>query len=206
MTASGDVSVTGDVTANLLASQTLRLFANANQIVVGLPNEVKLNIDTSSNRTITIGSTAGLNANVVLTESAQTINGVKTFSSTAVFLAGFSIASLTLSAVSNQLTLGTGNQITLNAPTPAASLTYSLPDVGVNANFVMTQGAQTINGVKTFSNTVVFLAGFSIASLTLSAISNQLTMGTGNQIILNAPTPAASPAARMPRWAVSFSS
>ena len=34
----------------------------------------------------------------------------------------------------------------------AANLTYTVPDVGANANFVMSEGAQTINGAKTFSS------------------------------------------------------
>ena len=54
-------------------------------------------------------------------------------------------ASMTLTATSNQLTLGTTNTITLSATAPAASRTYIISDAGANANFVMdTASALTI--------------------------------------------------------------
>ncbi len=192
------VNVTGDIQSHLVAAQTLRLLANSNQILVGSPNITTINIDCSANRTIGLPSTSGLNADIVLTEGTQTINGVKTFTDMVVFLSSFSIASLALTAVSNQLTMGTGQTITVNAPTPAASRTYTMPDVLANANFIMSEGAQTLNGVKTFSATAVFLAGFSLASLTLTAVSNQLTLGSVSTITVNAPTPAASRTYTMP--------
>jgi hypothetical protein len=57
----------------------------------------------------------------------------------------------------NQLELGNpaGNNTTINAPLPAADRVYTIPDVGANANFVMTQGSQTIAGGKVFSGTLV---------------------------------------------------
>lgn len=113
---------------------------------------------------------------VVFTTGDQTISGIKTFTDVPVFEAGFNLAVLNLTAVADQLTLGSGNTIKLNAPTPAASRIYSLPDVGANANFILSEGNQTINGVKTFSDVVVFLSGFSLGSLTLSNNSNQLTL------------------------------
>ena len=42
---------------------------------------------------------------------------------------------------------GTLTQININS---VAARTYSIPDSGANANFVMTEGNQSINGVKTF--------------------------------------------------------
>lgn len=50
-------------------------------------------------------------------------------------------------------TLANGqNTLTITPPASvAANLTYTVPDVGANANFVMSEGAQTINGAKTFS-------------------------------------------------------
>lgn len=46
-------------------------------------------------------------------------------------------ASETLTAVSNQLTLGTTNTATISASAPAASRTYTIADPGANAHFVM---------------------------------------------------------------------
>lgn len=41
---------------------------------------------------------------------------------------------------------------TITATAPAADRTLTIPDPGVNASFVMTEGAQTVNGVKTFGS------------------------------------------------------
>jgi len=43
---------------------------------------------------------------------------------------------------------------TITNASQAAARTYTIPDAGANASFVMTEGAQTINGVKTFGNEV----------------------------------------------------
>lgn len=54
----------------------------------------------------------------------------------------------TFSAASNQLFLGSG--VTVNALTPVASRIYTIPDTGTaQANFVMTEGQQTIHGALT---------------------------------------------------------
>ncbi len=194
----GGVNTTDLIASGNITGSRLILMANTTQITLGSSTKTILDIDSSANRTISIPSTGGLNANIILSEGAQTINGVKTFTDMVVFLSSFSIASLALTAVSNQLVMGTGQTVTVNAPTPAASRTYTMPDVLANASFVMTEGAQTLNGVKTFSATAVFLAGFSLASLTLSAVTNQLTLGSINTITVNAPTPAASRTYTMP--------
>ena len=47
--------------------------------------------------------------------------------------------------------MGTTNTTTLTATAPAASRTYTIPDAGANASFVMTEGSQIINGTKTLS-------------------------------------------------------
>lgn len=80
----------------------------------------------ATSRTVTIPD-PGAAGNFVMTEGAQTINGVKTFGSTPVL----STAALT-----------------------ANGDTLTIQDLG-NANFVQSEGAQTINGVKTFGSTPV---------------------------------------------------
>ena len=65
-------------------------------------------------------------------------------------------AALTNTAASNQLVLSSGvNQLTLNSGTSAAARTYLVPDVGASANFVMTEGTQTIAGAKTFTSGLI---------------------------------------------------
>lgn len=84
---------------------------------------------------------AGASARGLVTTGAQTLAGAKTLSS-----------ALTITPTSNQLVLGTTNTTTVNAAAPSANRTYTMPDVGANADFVMTQGNQTIVGNKLFAN------------------------------------------------------
>ncbi len=44
---------------------------------------------------------------------------------------------------------------TISSSTLAANRAYSVPDAGTNASFVMTEGAQTINGSKSFSSNLL---------------------------------------------------
>jgi len=62
------------------ASGTIFLPAS-NQVFFGTATPTTLNVNAAAARTIGLPSTAGVNADIVLTESAQTINGVKTFGS-----------------------------------------------------------------------------------------------------------------------------
>ena len=77
----------------------------------------------------------------MVSTGTQTIAGAKTFSS-----------AVTISATTSQIVLGTTNTTTITSPAPAASRVYTIPDVLANASFVMTQGAQTITGIKTFAS------------------------------------------------------
>ena len=64
--------------------------------------------------------------------------------------------SLAISATSNQLVLGAVRTLTIAAPTPAtSSRTMTIPDIGADASFVLTAGAQSIGGVKTFTGGIV---------------------------------------------------
>lgn len=56
---------------------------------------------------------------------------------------------LLLPKTSNQIIIGTTNTVTISSSAPASSRTYTIPDAGANASFVMTQGAQTLGGVTT---------------------------------------------------------
>ena len=61
-------------------------------------------------------------------------------------------SALSVTPVTNQIVLGTTNTTTINAVAPVASRTYTIPDTGANSSFVMTDLAQTINNVKSFSS------------------------------------------------------
>lgn len=64
------------------------------------------------------------------------------------------IAGVTLTATNttNQIVLGTTNTTTISSTAPSASRVYTIQDAGAAANFIMSEGAQTINGVKTFGS------------------------------------------------------
>jgi hypothetical protein len=57
-----------------------------------------------------------------------------------------------LTNTSNQITLGTTNTTTLNASAPSASRVYTIPDALTNTSFLMTDGAQSINDIKSFNS------------------------------------------------------
>ncbi len=207
----GDLVVTGSTsipeitmtelkTANLDASNIVAISTSTTNLTAAnatLTDATITNL-TATNASITTLTISNLTISDLAVSNLTVVNllasdiKTNTFSATSFTVTTFSTSNLTLTDIVNQIVLGTGNTITLNAPTPAASRVYTTPDVGLDASFVMTEGAQTINGIKTFSDTVVFLSGFSLASLTLTDVTNQLTMGTGNTVTLNAPTPGAN--------------
>lgn len=66
---------------------------------------------------------------------------------------------ITITPTTNQIILGTTRTVTLTAPTPAsASRIITFPDLSGAYSVVGTIGAQTVAGVKTFSNDVVLSA------------------------------------------------
>ncbi|MFY7885620.1 MAG: beta strand repeat-containing protein [Dolichospermum sp.] len=123
-----------------------------NQLVLGTTNTTTITCPApAASRTYTIPD-AGAAANFVMTASNQTIAGTKSFS-----------AGVAITPTTNQLVLGTTRTITLTAPTPAtASRVYTIPDAGTNTNFVMTDSAQTINGIKTFTASPIINPGVGI--------------------------------------------
>jgi len=81
-----------------------------------------------------------------VTESSGALGGITTLSMT---------GALNNSLTSNQLVLGSIRTVTISAPTPAiVSSVYTIPDIGAAANFVMSEGVQTINGAKTFGSII----------------------------------------------------
>lgn len=88
------------------------------------------------------------------------------------------------------------NDTTIQATAPAAARLYTIPDAGGAASFVMTEGAQTINGVKTMGSATRFNANIqnssgntitlpsSAATLATLALSESLTNKTLPSAIL----------------------
>jgi hypothetical protein len=130
------------------SAKNLTLAATSNQLVIGTTRTVTITAPTpaTSSRTWTIPDLSG-DMTFAALGGTQTFSGSKTFSST-----------VTISATTNQIIFGTTNTTTINAAAPASSATYTIPDVGTTASFVMTAGAQTINGQKTYGSAPIFSA------------------------------------------------
>lgn len=115
----------------------------------------------------TLAVNADIPTNVVTTDTVQTITAAKTFSS-----------ALTITPTTNQLILGTTNTTTISATAPSASRVYTIPDAGGNADFVLTAGAQTIGGAKTFSASTTLGAASDTPYTTYHTLNKNFSVGT----------------------------
>lgn len=177
--ASDQLTYNGAVIASsggALFGTSLTLSATSNQMTIGTTNTTTLSFTApAASRTYTIPDAGGA-ADFVLTAGTQTVGGAKTFSS-----------AVTINPTSNQLVLGVTNTTTISATAPAASRVYTLPDAGGAADFVLTAGAQTVGGAKTFSSAV-----------TINPTSSQLVLGVTNTTTISATAPAASRVVTIP--------
>ena len=147
----------------LSLTQPLVLIVANNQLVFkqGLvTTTINALIDTFISQSYTVPN-IGTNCDFAMTAGNQTINGTKTYTSAII------MPSANLTNTTNQVTLGTTNTVTITSPAPTASRTYTLPDTGANSSFVMTDLAQIINGIKSFTS-----------ALTTSNITQFLTVNT----------------------------
>jgi hypothetical protein len=177
-------------------SAALTVNPTTNQLVLGVTRTVTINATqpATASRVYTIPD-AGANASFLMSEAAQTINGAKTFSS-----------GIPITATTNQLVLGGSVNTTINAVTPAANAVYTIPDVGTTSSFIMADGAQTINGVKTFANGLVNSGTSTALNFIATATTNQLRMGTTNTTTINSVAPVSSQVVAIPDSGVASSS
>lgn len=155
-------------------TQAVNITAATNQLVLGSSTTTTLSaVAPASSRVVSIQD-PGANADVVTTAGAQTLAGVKTFSS-----------QIPITAVTNQLVLGTTNTTTISAVAPSASRTVSLQDPGGNADFVTTAGNQTIGGVKnsTIADSSQIISANGTTALTATSPVMNLTTGSAAQTI-----------------------
>lgn len=161
----------------------------------------------TADRTYTIPD-SGANASFLMTQGAQTKAGVLTLSSAPVLstntLSGngntmtFPASAQTLVGLTDSVTLtnktltapvissgstitfteATKNAIVQAADQATADRTYTIPDSGANASFLMTQGAQTKAGVLTLSSAPV------LSTNTLSGNGNAMTFPSSAQTLV----------------------
>lgn len=153
---SGDYSVVGTIGAQTIAgaktfSSAIAITATSNHIVLSTSSNtltINANTQATSARTWNVPDVSG-NGTFAALEGTQTFSGTKTFS-----------AQIISSATSNHLKLATAsnNAIISVASIATADRTITIPDPGGNANFVLSEGTATINGVKTFGNDTIHSA------------------------------------------------
>ncbi len=101
------------------------------------------------------------------------------------------LGNFTAKSTSNQLVLGTTRTVTVTAPTPASSSrTVTIPDMSADYSVVGTEGAQTINGNKTFSGTTNLSALTISLPLQLDSSKNIVSAAinlSGSQVTGNLP-------------------
>lgn len=104
---------------------------------------------------------------------------------TAIVLTAPSITSQTGDLII-KATASAGNfQTTITNASQAAARTYTIPDAGTNANFLMSQGAQTVAGTQTFTGTLLlpatnaitaFAGGGQGSATVLTSMLNRITV------------------------------
>ncbi len=85
---------------------------------------------------------------------------------------------ITLTDTTNQIILGTTNTTTINSVAPAASRVYTVPDAGGAASFLLTVGAATITGAKTFASSALLLqenGGTDVATIAVASLATGRT-------------------------------
>lgn len=152
------VNTSGSSVTDGVATFTTVNAENGNFTNTNVTNEEVKNLNATTIEAINTNST---NVNAAHVNGTQVngihINGTNVNALT-LSATDAKIMSLILSNTVNQLVFTTGNPgntITVTAPTATASRIFTLPDVA-SGSFLMTEGAQTAPGVKTFSNGVLF--------------------------------------------------
>lgn len=129
----------------------LSVFPNTSDAINSLA--VNLSIDIPVGGEVTFRA---IDATTWMTVNTVTLNSPSTQAGTLVFRAADNAGN---------------TQTVITNASQAGARTYTIPDAGASASFVMTEGAQTLNGVKTFGSAPLFPAtGFQCDSVTMSQL------------------------------------
>lgn len=173
----GNQTVSGIKTFNdLQPIQNIQL--TSNQLLLGnATQKVTLNSAAKSiDLVVTIPAALPMSS-FVLSEGKQIINGQKIFSNPLI------PSRINVLPPNNQVLLGTGQIVTINANPITSSLIQTLIDVGSNSNFLMTEGTQIINGIPTFTDSKII--NLTTGDLTLLGVlwSKSGSIGLGSPFV-----------------------
>lgn len=167
------------VTIKNIGAAILSVFPNTGATINALAVNLSIDIPVGGQIDFTSSSTTAWRTPIVITSlSPTTQTGNLVFKATA-------------SAGNTQTTITNASQ--------AAARTYTVPDAGADANFLMTQGAQTIVGINTFTTGVVlpavngitaFSGGGQGSATAITAMINRITTSAaaGDSVKLPAAT------------------
>jgi hypothetical protein len=131
---------------------TLSLSSTSNEIqFIGnspFTTSLNVNVSNSANRIITIPD-PGLDCSTVMSEGTQIINGNKTFNTLSISSLANEINFIGIAPYTTSLNVGVSN---------SADTVLSIPNPGTNCSIVITETAQTINGVKTLNDGIILPA------------------------------------------------
>lgn len=147
-----------------------------------ISGSIVLEPDSTASIITAVASTTSLTVASALTANNGTSYNIF-FNSFQLASGGISTPTLFLPAASNQIVFGTSQQTTISATAPSAPRTYTIPDAGANANFVLDSGgAMTIT--NSASNNQILQATGATTSNWVNASSVGVTAvnGTANQI------------------------
>jgi hypothetical protein len=103
--------------------------------------------------TSTVTGKLNTNDRITVTSGGVAVTGPSNVTGTLEVSSALTVLSGGISVTGN-ITVGTQTNRATIAYTTNTARTYTIPDAGANANFVMTAGNQTITGTKTFDGTI----------------------------------------------------
>jgi hypothetical protein len=177
----------------IAATRTLTLDTGSVHFLDGVKKELNTDGVISGSSQVSFSGITGVPSGLVSGSSQIILSGTTGYSAVinqAVLTTSsptFSGITVTGTTTTNGLVLGTQTSKATISYTTNVARTYTIPDAGADANFVMTAGAQTIAGVKTFSsqlinNIAIGTAPFAITSTTRVANLNVATAGTADTL------------------------
>lgn len=157
-----NISMNDNISGNIINTNTLSANENINiyedgQIIFSGNNIIKVYdfVEAEGNHIYRIPN-CEQNANFILTDGDQNINGFKTFTNPLIIGNDKIIFANTIG----------NNKLTLNVPLTIANVIYNIQSLNTNSYFFMTEEDQTTNGTKFFNG----------STITSNIISNRVSL------------------------------